>query len=166
MKNILYALLACIILVSCSVSPEKKAQKLIEKQLQESLHDWKSYESVKFGTLDSVYTDTLDDSVYLHALARFEAYKDIRDKKADEYFITHSELLQKQVLELADSVEKYSLIKDSIEKVFEPQFNGWSMNHTFRANNANGNKVIGHHLYTFDKKLIRILDSEDIGENN
>lgn len=38
------------------------------------------------------------------------------------------------------------------------------MKHTFRANNAGGNKTIGHYEYYFNKDITKIVDREDISK--
>ena len=52
------------LVIGCT-SPEKGAQKLIAKHLQETLNDWGSYEPVKFSSLDSAFTSVQEYEDYI-----------------------------------------------------------------------------------------------------
>lgn len=58
MKKILLIIVSLfsILLFSCENSNEKKAKEAIRNYLNENLDDMSTYESVKFGTLDTVMT--------------------------------------------------------------------------------------------------------------
>jgi hypothetical protein len=61
------------ILVSCT-TPEGKAKKAIKEKLKITLHDFKSYESVEFGTLDSLFSDVTSSSEYEVLNSKYEAW--------------------------------------------------------------------------------------------
>src|SRR5579862_4156486 len=64
MKKLLYIIL--IFSSSCGhKSPEERAKKLIDEQMKLTLNDYKSYEPVTFGKLDSSFTDFKDDPKYI-----------------------------------------------------------------------------------------------------
>ncbi|MCC8186909.1 MAG: hypothetical protein LIP08_05220 [Bacteroides sp.] len=63
-----------------------------------------------------------------------------------------------------DSAAIYGPMVDSIRENFIPECKRWSMKHTFRANNAGGNKTIGHYEYYFNKDITKIVDREDISK--
>lgn len=166
-------------LIGCS-NPEKKARRLIKQELKETLHDWDSYESVKFGLLDSVYTTVLDDSVYAIAFNRFakfalevednmEAMREYLDKmkKANSpymktYYYNQFKYIQEENKPLVDSMAPYGPFLDSIKNNFIPTQKGWSMEHSFRCNDAGGNKTIHHILYYFDKDILKIITSDNV----
>lgn len=61
MRTLFVNLSVLLFLFSCSKSPEETSQFLIQDYLKNTMKDWESYESVKFGSLDSaftIYTDT------------------------------------------------------------------------------------------------------------
>jgi hypothetical protein len=145
------------LIVSCSPSNEKKAQKLIGLKLNETLHDFSSYESVKFGSLDTIYTSLLENDEYYNALQKLDFYKTMIELSIGAP--------SPSVYSNPDSIAFYSKIIDSLEKSFVPQQIGWRMIHTFRSNNAMGNKTIGHYLYTFDLDITKISESRDISES-
>ena len=72
MKKMLFLLMALGLVIGCT-SPEKEAQKLITKHLQETLNDWDSYESVKFSSLDSAFTSVQENEHYAVAYHRYDS---------------------------------------------------------------------------------------------
>lgn len=52
-----------------------------------------------------------------------------------------------------------------IDSTFVPEFKGWSMIHSFRANNAFGAKVITKEKYIFNPEITKIIKVEKIDEN-
>lgn len=178
MKKILLGaitLIVAMLFASCATSPDDKAKKLIKDHLHETLHDEKSYESVSYGVLDSVFTTVYDDDLFVVSSAKFLEYKDKFDsemKDFDLYSDMYSQSYRNKALraynnatEYLDSITLYGTIADSIKRNFKPVFNGWSMNHSYRANNASGNKVIGHFRFYFDKDITKLIDTKDVGEN-
>lgn len=61
-KRILTFIALSVILFSCSNNTDR-AKKLIKEELSKSLNDFKSYEPVQYGTLDSTFT-SFDDTKY------------------------------------------------------------------------------------------------------
>lgn len=175
MKKLLYCLIVGLAFVSCNTSPEDNAKKLIKNHLHETLHDEKSYESVSYGKLDSVYTTIFDDDLYVVSNAKFLSYSDKFDsemKDFDLYSDMYSQSYRNKAIlaynnatKYLDSIKLYGTISDSIKNNFTPAFKGWSMKHSYRANNASGNKTIGHFRFYFDKDITEIIDTKDIGEN-
>lgn len=175
MKKLLFTLIVSSLLVSCESTPEDKAKELIKNHLHETLHDEKSYESVSYGGLDSVYTTVIDNDTYVLSSEKYLTYKDKFDsemKDFDLYSDMYSQSYKNKAIraynnarEYLDSLTLYGTISDSIQKQFIPEFKGWSMNHSYRANNASGNKVIGHFRFYFDKEISKIIETKDIGES-
>ncbi len=174
MRKLVLALLSISLIASCSPTKEKKAQKLITQQLKETLNDWSTYESVKFGTLDSSFTTLGDDSMYLSTCLKYEFLKGkcievVKEMEeysgmTSEYYRDKCNLAHTTAQMYLDSSMVYLTTMDSMINHFIPSFNGWSMTHSFRANNGMGNKVIGHFKYYFDPEVTIIKKSEDIGE--
>ena len=79
MKANLLATLSLIGLVfaitSCTKNPQKQAENLVKKQLETSLHDMNSYESVEFSTLDSAFSQVEDLKEYKEVVFWEEKYK-------------------------------------------------------------------------------------------
>jgi hypothetical protein len=174
MKMIICTVMALLVL-GCSPSNEKKAKKLIGEKLKVTLHDYSSYEPVKFGTLDTVYSTEMDDSIYFQSKVKYDVFTKLTNEALEEieeyrgmyssyYRTKYSQALEKG-LRYIDSLKIYEPIVDSIKKAYIPYHKGWSMTHSFRSNNAMGNKTIGHYLYTFDLDITKISESMDISES-
>lgn len=168
MKKIYFCLLACVMAFAGCSTPEKQAKKLIVEHLKNSLHDYDSYESVQFGSLDSVFTTLLDDSTFTKVFTKRLAHQKLRNnmfdkaeqwkdinKKLYDFYLEHEALQQ-------DTVQYYYNIEDSIKNNFIPQFTGYAMQHSFRANNVNGNKILTHKVYIFNKEITQVVNSEDL----
>lgn len=155
---------------SCNPSNEKRAKDIIDHQLQVSLHDYDSYESVEFGTLDSTFSSVSDLSEYNNAISKAENFKEQgKSKIEDANLYGQFESMYRKQIEYArdgkallDSAMYYLKIAEKIDSTFVPEFVGWEMTHTFRANNANGNKVIAHRKFYFDKEISRIIGEENL----
>jgi len=171
----LIIVIVCLFTISCSVSNEKKAQKLIGEKLKETLHDYSSYESVKFGTLDTVYTSILEDTAYTSFEDKLSSYTrlaesalseaDMYSEMSGSYYGKKFDLAMKTSLSYQDSIKLLKPIIDSLEKFFVPKQAGWRMTHTFRSNNALGAKTIGTLLYFFDMDLTKITEYNEVNES-
>lgn len=64
-----------IALVACSQSKEEKAKSLIKENMKTSMNDFKSYEAVEFGKLDSTYTSYHNDENYISLTGWEKQYK-------------------------------------------------------------------------------------------
>lgn len=174
MYRFLFVLFIGILLYSCN-SPEDKAKDLIKQNLKESLHDWNSYESVKFGALDSVYTTIEDDRYYLVCYATLILYNEEAEKALDElktYNYLYSSwadnkrrVLLSEAEQYLDSINKYNSICKKLINDFKPEFSGWKIQHSYRCNNALGNKIISHYMYYFNKDITEIVKQEDISDS-
>lgn len=172
MKKALFLLMTLGLVIGCT-SPEKEAQKLITKHLQETLNDWSSYESVSFGDLDSAYTSIYEDSIFQKNAITVQKYLELAKKyntKADVYS-DYPSLMSEALMYLAkaklyiDSAKSYQDKGNSMIASFCPAFKGYSVTHTYRANNTIGAKVITKEIYTFNPEITEIVNIEQINED-
>ena len=168
MKKLL--LICSIVLLTSCASPAKRAQKLIKAHLKETMLDWNSYEPVKFGGLDSVYTTPYDNEQYREVIkSQTRLMEDFVSEKRDFDFWIDIDLKRaNKALEKMnacnDSLKYYDEFVRSFENKFVPKFKGWSMTHTSRGNNAFGNKIISTNVFYFDANLTKVVDVEDVDE--
>lgn len=165
-----------IILSSCS-SPVKKAKKAIKEKLKVTLHDFKSYETVKFGTLDSLFSDVTSSSGYEVLKLKHEAWI----KQAEKEYKADQEEIQKAIYDgnsshipiineyslaprCKDSAQVYAVKMQVFENSYKPRFIGWSMTHLYRAKNLTGNYRLANESFYFDKELIKVIGSIDMSE--
>ena len=153
-----------------SCSNEDKAKRLIKKELQLSLNDYKSYESVEFGTLDTLNSEYTNDVAYIRN-ERLNKYinelgnscsERVKENREDiSYGASDGEwkkdvLIASAMLYYNDMVYKQTL--DSIKSNFIPTFMGFKMTHRFRAKNANGAYILNEKVYYFDKEISSIIE--------
>lgn len=185
MKKIIMFLLLAAVFVSCSKSPEQKANKLIKEDLQKSLVKPDSYQAVetKIDSAFSPYADpefiklaieifdiTIEMSKYQEEIAdaKFtmnlyspnsyfndEYTKDKYNKEKEKYNNANSSF-EKAKKRLE---KKAASIREILNK--EPKFVGYEAHHTYRANNNAGNTLISHAYYIFDKDMKNILVAMD-----
>lgn len=157
MKKTLIAAVLSFTLLSCQ-SNEQKAKDLIEKHLSETLHDYDSYQSVKWGELDSAFT------VALFSVPEMSVIDDkIRywEGQLDTSIIGVSEDGEVYDISPEDSVAFYKSKYDSIESIFTPEHIGWEIDHTYRAKNLNGAYRLTTTRYYFNLELDSVLYSSD-----
>ena len=176
MKKISFLIAMALLLITCS-SPEKKAQKAIKEELRLTLNDFKSYESVKFGTLDSLFSDVTTSPEYEALNTKRESWIKLADEehKSDQEEIEkalndgnthHVPIINEFSLmpRCLDSAKVYSIKIQSVVESYKPRFIGWSMTHLYRAKNLGGNYILANESFYFDKELTKVVGSIDIPE--
>lgn len=124
-------LLIMIVLFSACSSKEDKARDLIKLELAGSMDDFKSYESVSFGKLDS-------DVTYF-----------------DEFAFRHSDTLV--TLPKSD----VDLLINKAKHHFKPQFKAYAMLHSYRGKNSFGTSVLNRYWFYFDRDLTKVTKTVD-----
>ena len=169
--QIMVAIFVFVMLITnCSVSDEKKAQSLIKSYLKENLNNPKSYEPIRFSTLDSVFTLLEHDRDYHISKVMFDLYNEEHGEIMRELRIYSGVRGQRDVNEMA--LQRASAVVDSmrvmseritrIRNEFVPQFVGWQMEHEMRATNTMNALVKSTYVFYFDKEIAKIEDVEQI----
>lgn len=175
MKKFLLTAIAIVGVVlafsGCRQSPQKQAEYIVKKQLEVSLHDFSSYESVLFGSLDSTFSQVEDLEEYNTSFSKAKDLKEKgleKGKDAERYgeFGLYEEQARyaREAACLLDSAMYHIKKCQELDSLFTPEFVGWQITHTFRAKNASGNKIINHRIFYFDKDLTKIIKDEDNSE--
>lgn len=168
MKRILIAFIILVLFYSCSQTPEQKAQKVITNYLQKNIDDWKSYESIEFGNLDSSYS--LFDEDYkiiitdsVNSSKIFNAQMELFNFYLDEHETSEAQ----KVLLVCDSVARESKRADSLlitaRKEWKSIFNGWHLMHKYRAKNLNGNYKLHNVHFEISKDFSSVDPIYDLG---
>jgi lipoprotein len=165
MKKTLLLLLTLGMVVGCS-SPEKEAQKLITRNLQETLDDWSSYESVKFSYLDSAFTSVQENEHYAVAYHRYDSLLKSAKENSEKMIFASNQWetvsYKNRVESDLNMANNYYNLAHRIDSMFVPEFKGWAMIHTYRANNVLGAKIITKEKYTFDPEITKIIKIEKV----
>lgn len=186
MKKLFFLSLA-ILAISCTQSPQKKAEALIKDAVQKTLVLPDTYQPVE-TQLDSAFTPYHDPEFVNICLdickksVELDQY-DTQIKRAKSnmaiwsgpYMSSFSkeqyrqakeeyEAAQKKYDTLMEYIEKKSLIlRDKLEK--EPEFIGCRVHHTYRANNNAGNTLLAEKYFLLDADITTIIaqwDGEEI----
>ncbi|MEI6695532.1 MAG: hypothetical protein WCO13_05645 [Bacteroidota bacterium] len=146
MKKIILLIALSAIIISCSESSDKKAQRAIKDYLQKNLNDAKSYESVDFGKLISDSTK-FDDDLYNSGIkfseSNFEFFSSVYNESQnpdDKIRMTEAE---KEVIE---KKKEYEQAKSNFKSELI-----YKMTHKYRAKNKFGAIVLEETLFVIDK---------------
>ncbi len=189
MKNILLSSLVALMLFSCSApSNEQKAQRLIEKDLKESLYNPKTYKFVGIS-LDSCFSDDLEKNpqIFTKAIEVSNLYKEYKllIDEAEEAegsmtiyapshgrqraFSKHQYEKYKKEFDLASrkANDKKQLIINKLKENREllkeiaglgHEHSGWMATFAYSAENALEVPVTTHVIYFLDKDFNTIID--------
>ena len=139
--NVPIAVFIILLLLFCIGCKNKddKVKELIKQELSKTMNDFKSYEPVEFGKLDSTFT--------AYDRATFSLVDTIA-----------AESIEKQL-----KIEKeFNEEQDRKEKAFKKEFTGYAMTHTFRGKNSFGAMVLSKYRFFFNKELTKVTESFDV----
>jgi hypothetical protein len=172
--RLIICFLSVIMFSACKQqTPEEKAKKLIKDRLFTTLHDFKSYEPVKYGTVDSSFTSVFEDPTYMALKSEYDSLKkEVDDNIERGKTYVNYPMIAYMGIKYANTAQKcvdqmipLGKSMDSLEVVFKPKFNGWKMDHSFRAKSLGGNLGIHHYTYYFNEKLDSLIDAIDNTED-
>ncbi|MBR1774115.1 MAG: hypothetical protein IJ759_01185 [Bacteroidales bacterium] len=187
MKKVLILIAAAVMLVSCSKSPEEKANALIKEHMQKTLYIPDSYDPAE-TVIDSAFSPIHDpafheklfkayqfdkqfarlDEEIKHAKSSMLIYANPYDSYSSNEYNTKKEkyesLLaqQEKIKEQAEKMNKeFETLGKTIQKEGQ-KFIGFRVKHTYRAKNNSGNVLMGHSWFLIDKDFTKILASYDM----
>ncbi len=187
MKKIIMFLLLAVVFVSCSKSPEQKANKLIKEDLQKSLFKPDTYQATE-TKIDSAFSPYADPEFIELAIEYFDINDEMEDYQNTMKWAkskmtcytpspTHSNLFQYEYDKAKERYDEASLNYKKAQKKLEkkaasmnkmlsekPKFIGYAAYHTYRADNNAGNTLIGHAFYIFDKDIKNILVAMEVDD--
>lgn len=173
-----------LMMVGCK-SREEKAAELIKQEMFKTLYDFESYEPIE-TKLDSAYTSIYTDSViksYAYIARAFldevqEGLNKVEDAQrtveiwGDSYSSygrsQYNEAYNEMRKHLDEVKSKMNIVHSYIDSIksasskFKSEFYGWKATHKFRCKTKGGNFDLGNYLYVFDKKMERVLYTEDL----
>lgn len=188
----LISILACLsLIVSCSPSPEQKAEALIKDAVLKNLNYPDSYEPVE-TQLDSAFTPYQDPRAVSAILDIFqtdqkrsaveEEMKRAKSRMAlwsGPYITAYGREQYKQAKEDYESYQAtYDALSSSYQKMLSglgevfntvPEFIGYYAHHRFRAVTNDGSTVLAGYYFLFDKDITQIVaqwDEDDIETYN
>jgi disulfide oxidoreductase YuzD len=157
MRKLLFFVVLSFICVSCSKTPEQKAKQAVKDYLQKNLNDAKSYESVEFGKVDSVFSsfDESKEGVELKLKEDVLSKRVVELSNRIDVAENNSEL--KKIIE--ENKELTQKRKDLVDTIFyksikyKGTFSGYKINHKYRAKNKMGAMVLTEDCFILDKNF-------------
>lgn len=165
-KVLIYSLLA-FIFVSCTQSPEKKAQELIKIYMNENLKDPSSYEIISFSELDSVFTPYMlsEEGKRLYELGSVTGEY---HKKAFDFEVRVISASKNEIKELEDSIKFYAnkeketwALYEKNEANYKGEFYAWRITHDYRAKNGFGALDKGSKTFLVTPDITEIIRAFD-----
>lgn len=185
-KNLMFIVVLCA-LISCTQSPQEKANALIEINLKKSLYHPESYNPAE-TIVDSAFTPFDDPYFYEKTVdlcklgVEIEEYElKIKDEKSDMALykdllgIMYSNSDKERYDQAKENYEKYLAAKNKAEHKIvqlveelkkdlekESQFIGFKAKHRYRAQTNGGQIVFGEVKFLFDKEITKIVSAYDM----
>lgn len=172
MKKIIVIITLLYICSSCQITNQKKAQNLIINNLKKTLNDYKSYESIEFSQLDSIFSTLESDTLYIKnewLLSNLNQIKEYAEQKIKYQSKINSSYISKGggwaeemriiITSIYYETYMYDKIKDSLRKNFKSELIGYKISHKFREKNIYGAMILT------DKTFFTNLDITEIVNN-
>lgn len=176
-----------VMLSSCGKSPQDKATAYVEKDMPKSLFKPDSYDPIE-TKVDSAFAPFDSPDFYKQAMELINLNVELQDNEEkikdaklsmslyvnpyssydrDEFFEKkkeYEERMGKQEAMKEQFNQKLEKIKKEAQE--KPEFIGFKAFHRYRANNNNGQTLIGTALYVFDQEIkqplmVYDMESED-----
>ena len=141
MKKLLLLTLTVFSIISCSQSPENKANALIQKDVKNTLSHPESYEALE-TVVDSAFAPFDDPAFYKKTLMIVKK--------------TVGETNDSIVLELRKDCQELSDMMGT-----EYRFIGYKIKHSYSAQDNEGEPFVGERVYIMDKDMSGILAKYD-----
>ncbi|MBO5631439.1 MAG: hypothetical protein J5965_20420 [Aeriscardovia sp.] len=184
MKKNLILMLTALIAVACTQSPEKKAQKLAEEKIKNTLYLPETYEHVE-TEVDSAFYPKDSPELYAKVLKickiapeleqynhEIEYAKSSMSLWSGPYMTSYGrneyneakEKFDKNTKLLEEAQQKAQKLILEIGKMAqsERKFIGYNIKQKYRAKNNAGNTLMGKHLFLVDEKIEKIIDDHDM----
>jgi hypothetical protein len=121
MKKMIFALVALVVVASCSETPQDKMEKVIKAAMEK---EYPSYEALKFAeNVDTVYTKLEDMTA---------PWQKLFDDCHRESKLCNATGDYEGALIWINGMKDASAKIDSIEKVFKPELVGYTIKHSFK----------------------------------
>lgn len=187
------ALIACLMLLFSCQSKEKKAAKLIEKELSKTLYDFESYQPVETTLTEAkltMYNDTTSwrkAEVLVYCLDKITNYTEAAEEAkelmdiwgppsyysttySDKQYYKYKEEYETNTKKRFDYLDIFNSIAKELQEMIAQldttKVIGWEVNHRFRCKTRGGLSTFGNFRYVIDKDFEHILIQEDLDDTD
>lgn len=188
MKRFIFIFSVALLFVSCGQSPEDKANALIKAELRKTLFKPDTYKPIE-TKLDSAFAPFDDPNLYkiMGDLAKMAAELEgldyqIKDAKSSmslwsgPYMSAYGRNEYNEAKnDLNEAQSKYDKLKEKGQAKYQeladilaqkPKFIGYKASHNYRADNNEGNTLIGNDVFIMDPEFKEVLYRCDLEEYN
>ena len=148
-----FLVLSALVITSCTLSNEEKAEKLVKETLKDYLYHPDSYEPIS-TRVDSMFIDvtTIEPTMDIFApngySSQYSRGEYSRAKKEKEEAKSD---LNKYTKKLS---EQLAFLKENVAKYHKGEFTGWAVSHRFRSLNGAGSMTIpGEMIFFCDEEF-------------
>ena len=188
MKRFIFIFSVALLFVSCGQSPEDKANALIKAELRKTLFKPDTYKPIE-TKLDSAFSPFDDHNLYekITELAKMASEIEELDYKMKHakssmsiWSGPYSDAFTRNQYSEAkedynDAQSKYDKLKEKGQAKYQelvdllaqkPKFIGYKASHNYRADNNEGNTLIGNDVFIMDPEFKEVLYRCDLEEYN
>ena len=188
MKKLFYYVLVAFVIMSCTLSPEQKAEKLIKDSLKKTLLKPDTYKPVE-TKVDSAFSPNDNPEFYEEFKVLSEMlmeYDNIEEemKSAKSSMSIWSGAYQSAFgkNEYQEAKDKYDKANEKLEKLKvkgreqydkvatmlqeDKKFIGYKASHNYRADNNAGSTLIGNTVFIIDKNFEEVLYDIELDDYN
>jgi hypothetical protein len=171
MKQLAILFAVCALLGCKAKTREDILKEKIKAHLSKTMHDFKSYEPVQYGSIDSLFSTYDKTERYAELKSMFFEYKSLTDeslKEANTYLYanrTTGKYYSDKATILAHKLDSLSKLIKIEWNEFKPQFIGYNILHSFRGKNMNGATILTTEYFILDSAL-NVISTEDLPEKN
>ncbi len=188
MKKFIFVFSLAILFISCGQSPEDKANALIKNELRKTLFKPDTYKPIE-TKLDSAFAPFDDHSLYEKMTELAKMASEIEDL---EYKMKHAKSsmaiwndpymsafgrneYNEAKSDFNDAQSKYDKLKEKGQAKYQelvdllsqkPKFIGYKATHNYRADNNEGNTLIGNEIFIIDPEFKEVLYRCELEEYN
>lgn len=188
MKKFIFVFSLAILFISCGQSPEDKANALIKNELRKTLFKPDTYKPIE-TKLDSAFAPFDDYSLYERMTELAKMASEIEDL---EYIMKHAKSsmaiwndpymsafgrneYNEAKSDFNDAQSKYDKLKEKGQAKYQelvdllsqkPKFIGYKATHNYRADNNEGNTLIGNEIFIIDPEFKEVLYRCELEEYN
>lgn len=172
MKNILLLVLITF-LMGCSLSPEERMKKLVNKYLNEDARGWDNFEIGKYGHIDSSFTSIEDNADYIYMAEMRDSMLNEAQKylnRAKQYIVESAmgneaaeeayNLLHSRALDYKDQGAEYNKKVIEILNNNKRKFQGWRLPVKFYQISGEKKKM-RLFIFHFDNDFREIIKVDD-----
>ncbi len=141
MKHYLKFFVIVLVLTSCTKSNEDKAKEGVKDYLKTNMNDFKSYEPVEWGAVDSLFLECQET----------QEYKELNDSIAFYFDKSNNNTSHEEWQKYFDLHQKASNKLIVMLKMYKPKFDGYKIIHKYRGTNELGAMVLNETWFYLDK---------------